>query len=138
MIGILACVPDRQRTLRELEIGRTLIKRDGVWVIKHGPDDYKTGSTYGQRPLMQLDAALYDTLELFIDEHRPHLNPDHSTLFVGQNGAPITRQQVYYTITRTMYVPIGQSANRPIGKGRPNQTRAWVLFPGFWFLVPFA
>ena len=43
IFAILSCVPDRQRTLRELEVGRTLVKDSGRWVIKHGPADYKTG-----------------------------------------------------------------------------------------------
>ena len=34
---------DRQRTLRELEVGRTLVKAGGVWSVRHGAADYKTG-----------------------------------------------------------------------------------------------
>jgi hypothetical protein len=43
ILSIFACVPDRQRTIRELEIGRSLVKSEktSVWAIKHGPDDYK-------------------------------------------------------------------------------------------------
>ena len=52
-------VPDRQRTLRELEIGRTLVKVNERWVIKHSAADYKTGDTYGDRPPLELDASLY-------------------------------------------------------------------------------
>lgn len=124
MIGILTCVPDRQRTLRELEIGRTLIKHTGgadngthaysySWVIKHGAEDYKTGNTYGQRPLMKLDHLLYPTLELFIKKYRSHLNPvdDHSFLFCGRNGEPITRQGIYHRITRSMYRHAGKRMN---------------------------
>ena len=44
MFAILACVPDRQRTLRELQIGKTLVQEGDRWVIKHGPKDYKTGT----------------------------------------------------------------------------------------------
>ena len=29
MFAILSCVPDRQRTLRELEVGRSLVKEKG-------------------------------------------------------------------------------------------------------------
>ena len=43
IFAIFSCVPDRQRTLRELEVGRTLVHAGGRWVIKHGPGDYKTG-----------------------------------------------------------------------------------------------
>ena len=65
LFAILACVPDRQRTLRELELGRTLVceefddavdgengevklTRRRVWTVKHSPDDYKTGGAYGR------------------------------------------------------------------------------------------
>jgi hypothetical protein len=35
VFGILACVPDRQRTIRELQHGTTLIKTaEGNWVIR--------------------------------------------------------------------------------------------------------
>lgn len=43
MFAILACVPDRQRTLRELQVGKTLVKEGDRWIIRHGPKDYKTG-----------------------------------------------------------------------------------------------
>ena len=47
LFAILASVPDRQRTLRELQLGRTLFKDEGGYVIRHGPDDYKTGESRG-------------------------------------------------------------------------------------------
>ena len=34
IFAILACVPDRQRTLRELELGRTLIKTGDTWSVE--------------------------------------------------------------------------------------------------------
>ena len=50
-LSLLSCVPDRQRTFRELRIDETFIKETEIinnkiisyWCIKHGPDDYKTG-----------------------------------------------------------------------------------------------
>jgi hypothetical protein len=51
IVAILSVVPDRQRTLRELEVGRTLLQQeDGSWVIKHSAADYKTGKQYGGAP----------------------------------------------------------------------------------------
>jgi hypothetical protein len=83
LFAILACVPDRQRTLRELELGRTLAceevddavdGEDGtvstvrrrVWTVKHSPDDYKTGGAYGARPSLVLDERLYPALEAWL------------------------------------------------------------------------
>ena len=55
VLAIFSRVPDRQRTIRELEIDKTLMKdNDGNWIIKHGPNDYKTGKTYGDRPPLDL------------------------------------------------------------------------------------
>ena len=56
---ILAGGADRQRTLRELEVGRTLFKEGGRWVIKHQAGDYKTGRAYGQRPPMIIAPHIY-------------------------------------------------------------------------------
>lgn len=83
LFAILACVPDRQRTLRELELGRTLVceefddavdgengevklTRRRVWTVKHSPDDYKTGGAYGARPSLVLDERLYPALEAWL------------------------------------------------------------------------
>lgn len=38
IFSILACVPDRQRTLRELKLGRTLFKEGDVYVVRHQPN----------------------------------------------------------------------------------------------------
>ena len=49
ILSFFACVPDRQRTFRELELGRSFLRVDNaenggaIWVIKHTADDYKTG-----------------------------------------------------------------------------------------------
>lgn len=50
---------DRQRTLRELEVGRTLFKEGDRWVIKHQAADYKTGRAYGERPPLVIAPHIY-------------------------------------------------------------------------------
>jgi hypothetical protein len=89
--AILSVVPDRQRTLRELEVGRTLVQReaDGAWVIKHGAADYKTGKQYGDRPPLVLAPFIYPELEAFIGTWRAELAPATPRLFVkpGTGGA---------------------------------------------------
>ena len=75
LFAILACVPDRQRTLRELELDRTLFRevvdvevdvvdpfdagaRTGrtewvsraTWVVRHSPEDYKARSYSHRSP----------------------------------------------------------------------------------------
>ena len=90
LFAILACVPDRQRTLRELELGRTLVceetdeildvddddddatgsgtvaTRRRRWTVQHAPEDYKTGGAYGARPALVLDPRLYPALEAWL------------------------------------------------------------------------
>jgi hypothetical protein len=91
IFAILACVPDRQRTLRELEVGRTLVWEGpkggglvdagwtaaapaaGRWTIRHGADDYKTGGTYGPRPPLVLSPSIYPELGAFITHYRSFL-----------------------------------------------------------------
>ena len=41
----LSCA-DRQRTIWELEVGKTLFKEGERWVIKHQADDVKTGRAF--------------------------------------------------------------------------------------------
>ena len=55
----MSCCTDRQRTIRELEVGKTLYKEADRWVIKHQADDYKTGRAYGQRPPMVIAPHIY-------------------------------------------------------------------------------
>ena len=91
IFAVLACVPDRQRTIRELTVGKTLVKEDGKWLIRHGPKDYKTGwiilyshalifnrsfrvlsqkqktligKQYGERPPLMIAEHLYPDLEV--------------------------------------------------------------------------
>lgn len=82
IVAILSVVPDRQRTLRELEVGRTLLQQaDGSWVIKHAAADYKTGKQYGDRPPLLIAPFIYPELEAFIGTWRQELAPKTSMLF---------------------------------------------------------
>ena len=57
----------------------------GRWVIRHGPDDYKTGKQYGERPLLVLPSFLYPELEAFLATWRQHLKPQHLGLFCRES-----------------------------------------------------
>ena len=177
IFGVLSCVPDRQRTIRELEIGRTLFKEykeepmtfsvreangsasslsprsggavesratvnrgdsveilggrsasgaetwidlradateadyDYRWVIKHGPEDYKTGRNYGERPPMVIAPSLYGAMEEWIEHRRAHLAPRHDYLFTARNGAPLTDVGVHSLLTSTSYRLTGRRVN---------------------------
>ncbi|GKY98224.1 hypothetical protein MPSEU_000780100 [Mayamaea pseudoterrestris] len=115
VLAIFTNVPDRQRTIRELEIGRTLIKEEsveGCWFIKHNPGDYKTGETYGERPPMMLSAALSKDVDEFVGNWRPKLEPSTSFLFVQpKTGNPFSRDSVYQTVSRACYQHAGKRTN---------------------------
>ena len=71
-----------QRTLRELEVGRTLVKdREGRWAIRHGSKDYKTGRAYGERPPLVIAPHIYPELEAWMAKWRAVLQPQHDLLF---------------------------------------------------------
>ncbi|WIA30518.1 hypothetical protein OEZ86_000602 [Tetradesmus obliquus] len=97
IVAILSVVPDRQRTLRELEVGRTLLQQaDGSWVIKHAAADYKTGKQYGDRPPLLIAPFIYPELEAFIGTWRQELAPKTSMLFCKpRTGQPLDESAVY-------------------------------------------
>ncbi|KAI2510568.1 hypothetical protein MHU86_3836 [Fragilaria crotonensis] len=112
VLAFFACVPDRQRTIRELEVGKSLVKEQGRWVIKHGPDDYKTGKTYGDRPPMMLSAELVPSIDDFLERWRPCLTPKTSKLFVQpRTGNAFTQDSVYQIVARNCYTYAGKKTN---------------------------
>lgn len=97
--------PDRTRTVRDLELERTLKlgliqggvftsverlapKAEARWYIHLGPQDYKTGKFYGESwvevPDMPLSNGLgfYHYLNLWISDFRLSFHPTHQVLFV--------------------------------------------------------
>ena len=81
---------------------------NNMWVIKHTADDYKTGSTYGERPPLPLTITLTSDIDDFLDRWRPALlNPDKeesSFLFLQpRTGNPLTANSVYQIVSRCCY-----------------------------------
>ena len=112
VLALFATVPDRQRTFRELELDRTLLREADGWVIKHGPDDYKTGKSYGDRPPLQVSPALTEPIDTFIAEWRCHFNPKSKHLFVQpRTGKPFTGDSVYDRVARACYEYTGKKTN---------------------------
>ena len=114
VLAFFASVPDRQRTIRELEIGNTFVKdgEQGLWTIKHGPDDYKTGKTYGDRPPLVLAPGLTAAIDDFIDRWRESLSPKSDYLFVQpRTGNPLTQDSVYQIVARNCYAYTGKKTN---------------------------
>ena len=115
ILSFFACVPDRQRTYRELQLGRNFIKVDdqevgsSMWVIKHTAEDYKTGATYGERPPLPLTASLTPEIDDFIDQWRSALdsstadNPSPFLFLQPRTGNPLTANSVYQIVSRCCY-----------------------------------
>ena len=112
VLAFFACVPDRQRTIRELEMGRSFVKEQGLWTIKHGPDDYKTGKTYGDRPPLLLSPELVPAIDDFLERWRPCLTPKTESLFVQpRTGNPLTQDSVYQIVARNCFTYSGKKTN---------------------------
>ena len=114
ILAIFSSIPDRQRTIRELEVGRTLIKdtETDCWVVKHGPNDYKTGKHYGERPAMQLAEELTPAIDDFIANWRPALYPSTNSLFVqSRTGKPMTGNSIFKRVVRCCFKYTGKSVN---------------------------
>jgi hypothetical protein len=115
ILSFFASVPDRQRTFRELELGRSFLRVENnqpgtgaVWFIKHTADDYKTGSTYGERPPLPLSASLTPYIDDFIERWRPALLSESSSsssfLFLQpRTGNPLTPNSLYQIVSRCCY-----------------------------------
>ena len=162
LFAILASVPYRQRTLRELRLRKTLVCEtfdevvddevvdddshrvaDDVafkyaprrrWVVRHAPEDYKTGNAYGARPDLALDPRLYPALEQwlfgvdFVFErdcgdvdvasaaysdwgYRAALAPTHDFVFTRPNGSPWTVSELSRTFSRASLRLTGKKTN---------------------------
>jgi hypothetical protein len=113
LLAFFSCVPDRQRTFRELELGKSFVKDDqGHWTIRHGPDDYKTGDIYGERPPLVISPELSPAVDAFIAQWREALSPRGPHLFVQpRTGGPLTGDSVYAMVTSTCYALTGKRTN---------------------------
>jgi len=89
---LFSAFPDRSRTLRELEFGRTLFNRDGKWFIEHSASDFKTGDSFcknGQKRVIELPESLYPFFTEWLEKWRPIFNPKHGYFFTKVNGDPL-------------------------------------------------
>ena len=140
IFAFFSLTPDRQRTVRELEVGRTLIKveaEDGamVYAVRHNPMDYKTGRSYGQRPLLPLTASFTAEVDEFINKWRPALKPKSAFLFCKRSGEPLTQASVYWMCIRTAWRLTGKRTNPHLLRVRVCarvRVRACVRGAGLW------
>lgn len=106
ILALFASIPDRQRTMRELAIGSTLVKSEetDLWTVKHGPDDYKTGKSYGERPTIELRPELSEAIDDYINNWRSVLQPSTDYLFVqSRTGKPLTGDGIFQRVSRCCF-----------------------------------
>jgi hypothetical protein len=114
ILSFFSCVPDRQRTFRELELDRSFLRNTKMncWTIKHGPDDYKTGKTYGDRPPLVLSPELTPAIDDFLERWRPCLKPIGNHFFVQpRTGKAFTQDTVYNLVARSCFKHTGKKTN---------------------------
>lgn len=114
VLSFFSCVPDRQRTFRELEIDKSFIRdaKTNCWTIKHGPDDYKTGKTYGDRPPLVLTQDLTAAIDDFLQRWRPCLKPTGRHFFVQpRTGNSFTQDTLYSIVARSCFKHTGKKTN---------------------------
>lgn len=113
LICALLCYmpPDRQRTLRQLVVGKTLLKGgfrsdgffqaadEGQWYIWLGQGDYKTVKTYGDS-MRQIPALLVPYLEDWLTKWRAVFHPTHDYVFTQENGKPYAKASNFSSIIR--------------------------------------
>lgn len=133
--------PMRSRTIRELEIGRTLVwgglqhglvvpperlpdPTQAAWFISLQAQDYKTGAAYqdyvGAVPNSPFGdgTCFYEYLERWLKVYRPLFQPQHQLLFVKHNGDPLSRNDLNGICRRFFFkftgVPVTPKELRPM------------------------
>ena len=129
--------PNRNRTICELDLGRTLVQgaiEDGVlvpienmsrpelaqWHLDLSAGDYKTGKVYGEylTPIDNMKLArgqtFYGLLQTWIDVYRPLFSPSHNQLFIkvkttmgATPGDPITHRNMTAWVKHLFYRHVG-------------------------------
>jgi len=114
ILAFFSAIPDRQRTFRELTLHNTFLRNDSLnaWTIKHGPDDYKTGKVYGDRPPLVIPPELTPTVDDFLKRWRPCLHPTGPHVFVqSRTGNGLTSDSLYSIVSRSCYKHSGKKTN---------------------------
>ena len=86
--------------------GSTLVKSEetDLWTVKHGPDDYKTGKSYGERPTIELRQELSEAIDDYINNWRSVLQPSTDYLFVqSRTGKPLTGDGIFQRVSRCCF-----------------------------------
>ena len=118
--------PDRQRTYRELRVGKTLVKgqlikgeftasdclsdpQKAKWYIHLEAPDYKTGETYGEwwgevpNVVYPDGKTFYSYIEEWLSHWRSVLAPNHEYCFTQPKGKPMSDVAVTNLVRSALY-----------------------------------
>ena len=109
MIGLLALIPLRRRTLAALRIGRQLVRSGDHWALDIPARDIKT-----KRPLeYPISAELSGRIDLYLNQFRCRLAGAraHDYLWASKDGGPMLDKTIYATIRRRTRETLGFPVN---------------------------
>jgi hypothetical protein len=133
LLLFMASPPDRSRTIRELEVGRTLMfgqeingkftpaarvknPDEAEWLLHLLPADTKTGNTYGEswdrlpdtpEGFLADGKTLYSYLDLWLNQYRAVFKPDHNCLLTKEEGKPLDAQSMYDRVREVFFKHTG-------------------------------
>jgi site-specific recombinase XerC len=134
IFAFFSAIPVRPSTVRELELGRTLVKRDEVWYLELEPKDFKTSETHsklGEKRVIPIPQWYYPELEAWLfgyedDEGvwqgyvdalgnsggwRQVFEPNHNFVFFQKNGKPFTSVTFSSLFKQVAYRLTGKACN---------------------------
>ena len=104
MIALLAYVPIRRKNFTALEIGSSIVRRQGQWFIQLTPEQTKTHAWFETI----LPPVLEPYLQHYLDFYRPMLvactgrwqKPTGDALWISKHSSPMTQDGLYSRICR--------------------------------------
>jgi len=109
IIGLLAVVPLRRRTLAALRIGENVVKCGDLWVLDIAAKDTKT-----RRALeYPLSAQLSARIDVYLEKFRGKIpgSAAHSGFWSSNLGCPMTGNSIYEAVWRRTQLAFGFAIN---------------------------
>jgi len=107
-IALLLVAPIRLKNLRSIEIGRNLVRRNGVALLAFTADEVKNEVAIQ----MTIPAATADLIEWYLIKHRRHRPGNGSTfLFAGKDGGPRSDAGLRAPIEKLLKRELGLTMN---------------------------
>ena len=109
IIGLLAVVPLRRRTLAALRIGKHLVQSGDLWTIDIPAEDIKT-----KRPLdYAISAELSARIDLYLAQFRPRIPgaEKHDYLWASNRSRPMREGIIYVTVRQCTREALGFPVN---------------------------